>query len=262
MRNSYDASLFARLEDGTGYDNTNSSEILNQYVNFMHHENTQTLADAIVAESIQMRGMSLYYIPRQFVKPDLLFGEDLQSKFDKAWKFAGYLDTFDAYQGDGSIFSKFGMTVNDEITISINPNLFKHQCNGTEPIAGDLIYFPLDNSLFEITWVQPYDPFYQVGQNAIRKITASKYIYSGEELKPELQRNEGINIPEFSELDLQPIHNIDGLTDISDIPYAESDEINAEAAEYVKPYFVQNGRGLEAPPKAKQDSFDDSFFDE
>ena len=64
----YDARLFARLEDGTGYDNTNATEILNPYVNFMHHENTQTLADAIVAESIQMRGMSLYYIPRQFVR--------------------------------------------------------------------------------------------------------------------------------------------------------------------------------------------------
>ena len=117
----------------------------------------------------------------------------------------------------------------------------------------------MDNSLFEINWVQPYDPFYQLGQNVQRKITAQKYIYSGEQLQPELQRNEGINIPEFSELDLEPIKNIDALADISDVQYAESDAINKEAAEYVHPYYVNNGRGLESPPKA--DSFDDGFFE-
>ncbi|UYM28821.1 neck protein [Serratia phage vB_SspM_LC53] len=255
----YDKSLFAKLENRSGYSKTNEQEILNPFVNFHHYENTQTLADVLVAESIQMRGIELYYIPREFVKPDMIFGEDLQSKFTKAWKFAGYLDSFDGYSGDNTFFSKFGMSVNDEVNISINPGLFKHQCNGTEPISGDLIYFPMDNSLFEINWVQPYDPFYQVGQNSIRKITAQKFVYSGEQLQPELQRNDRINIPEFSELDLEPVHNIDGLADINDDQYAESNQFNAEAAEFVEPYTVINGRGLEAPPKSE--AFDDDFFD-
>lgn len=256
----YNSSLFAKLENRSGYSKTNDEEILNPFVNFNHYENVQTLADVLVAESIQMRGIELYYIPREFVDPDLIFGEDVQSKFTKAWKFAGYLDSFDGYSGENTFFSKFGMSVNDEVNISINPGLFKHQCHGTEPIAGDLIYFPMDNSLFEINWVQPYDPFYQVGQNAIRKITAQKFIYSGEELKPELQRNQGINIPEFSELDLEPVHNIDGLADINDVQYAESDQFNKEASKYVEPWTVINGRGLESPPK-NDEAFDDSFFD-
>lgn len=254
----FDSSLFAKLENNTGYANTNETEIMNPFVNFYRHENTQTLADALVAESIQMRGIELYYIPREYVKPDQLFGEDLQNKFTKAWKFAGYLDSFEGYSGDNTYFSKFGMMVNDEVTITINPNLFKHQCNGTEPASGDLIYFPMDNSLFEINWVQPYDPFYQVGTNVQRRITATKFIYNGEELRPELQRNEGINIPEFSELDLMPVKNIDGLADISDIQYEEVNEINAEASEFVHPYVVINGRGEDAPPTA----FDDAFLDD
>lgn len=249
----FDSSLFAKLENNTGYNNTNETEILNPYVNWNHYANVQTLADSIVAESVQMRGIELYYIPRQYVKPDIIFGEDPQSKFDKAWKFAGYLNSFDGYSGDNSYFSKFGMMVNDEVEITINPNLFKHQVDNKEPQVGDLIYFPMDNSLFEINWVQPYDPFYQVGQNAMRKITATKFVYSGEELRPELQRNEGINIPEFSELDLQPIHNIDGLADVNDVQYAESMAFNSEAAEYVEPFVVINGRGKSSPPSPFDD---------
>lgn len=254
----YDSSLFAQLENKTGYSETNESQILNPFVNFNKYQNSQTLADVLVAESIQMRGIELYYIPREFVKPDMLFGEDLQSKFTKAWKFAGYLNTFDGYEGANTFFSKFGMQVNDEVTFTINPRLFKHQTAGTEPISGDLVYFPMDNSLFEITWVEPYDPFYQVGQNAMRKVTAQKYIYSGEEIQPELQRNEGIYIPELSELDLAPVKNLDGLADINDPQYAESDEINAEASKFVQPYVVTNGRGAETPSKS---TFDDSFFE-
>jgi hypothetical protein len=255
----FDSRLFAKLEDYRGYNKTNETEILNPYVNFYNHRNSQTLADALSAEAIQMRGIEFYFLPREYNNPDLLFGEDPSSKFTKAWKFAAYLDSFDGYSGDNTFFSKFGMMVNDEVNLTINPNLFKHQTNNSEPKAGDLIYFPMDNSLFEINWVQPYDPFYQLGQNVQRKITAQKYIYSGEQLQPELQRNEGIIIPEFSELDLEPIKNIDSLADISDVQYAESNEINKEAAEYVHPYYVNNGRGLESPPKA--DSFDDGFFE-
>ncbi|ASD52075.1 head closure Hc2 [Pseudomonas phage PspYZU05] len=256
----YNSSLFARLENNTGYSKTNESEILNPYVNFHEYANAHTLADSLIAESIQMRGVRCYFIPREFVKPDMLFGEDLQNKFTKAWAFAAYLDSFEGYSGSNSFFSKFGMQVNDEITLSINPGLFKHQTNGTEPKEGDLIYFQMDNSLFEITWVEPYNPFYQVGQNGIRKITAQKFIYSGEEIKPELQVNDGIHIPEFFGLELDPVNNLDGLSDIDITPYAETDEINSESDEFIKAFDVVNaGASLDDPRGVAKDEnpFDD-----
>jgi hypothetical protein len=250
--------LFAKLEDRSGYELTNKANILNPHVNFNNHFNTQSLADTLVAEAIQMRGVECYYIPREYVKPDQLFGEDLQNKFTKAWMFAAYVNSFEGYEGANSFFSKFGMQVSDEITLSINPGLFKHQTDGSEPREGDLIYFKMDNSLFEINWVEPYDPFYQVGRNATRKITAGKFIYSGEELKPELQRNEGIQIPEFSELDLEPIKNLDGLADINEEQYQEVNQINDEAKEFVQEYVVVNGRGINDPEKTSP--FDDEFM--
>lgn len=259
-------SLFAKLENNTGYSRTNVEEVLNPYVNFHDHFNTQALYDTLVAESIQMRGVKCYYVPREYVKPDFVFGEDLQSKFTKAWQFAAYINSFEGYEGANTFYSKFGMQVNDEITFSVNPGLFKHQVNGQEPKEGDLIFFPMDNSLFEITWVEPYDPFYQVGRNAIRKITAEKFIYSGEQITPKLQRNEGINIPEFSELDLDPVHELDGLSDISEVPYQEVDQINTEADEYVKEFVVINGEGnpkvpdRNRPPASHTSPFDDDFM--
>lgn len=253
----YDKNLFAKLENRTGYSQTNETEILNPYVNFNHYKNSQILADVLVAESIQMRGVECYYVPREYVSPDLVFGEDLKNKFTKAWKFAAYLNSFEGYEGAKSFFSNFGMQVQDEVTLSINPNLFKHQVNGKEPKEGDLIYFPMDNSLFEINWVEPYDPFYQLGQNTIRKITAGKFIYSGEEINPVLQKNEGINIQEFSELELNPVRNLNGIHDINIDQYAEVDQINSEAKEYVEPYVVVNNRGksFESSP------FDNDFMD-
>ena len=240
----FDSTLFAKLENGSGYDKTNETDILNPYVNFHKYANAHTLQDALVAESIQMRGVECYYLPREYVNPDQLFGEDVQSKFNKSWKFAAYLDSFEGYSGGNTFFSKFGMQVNDEVTIAINPNLFKYQTNGTEPKPGDLFYFAMDNSLFEINWVEQYNPFYQVGNNAIRKITAQKFIYSGEEIKPVLQRNEDIYIPEFDELELDPVVALNDRHDIKMDQYIESDEINKEGKDIIEPYVVVNNRGI------------------
>lgn len=232
--------MFAKLSNGYGYNRTREKNILNPYVAFNTYSPSQALHDSIVAEAIQMRGVECFYIEREFVNLDLILGEDPNSKFEKAWKFAAYLNSFEQYEGQQDFFSKFGFQSNDEITLSINPNLFKHQVNGKEPKIGDLIYFKLDNSLFEITWVQPYDPFYQVGKNCIRKITAQKFIYSGEEIKPVLQDKPGFE-DTFNQLDLEPVSNLDGRADIDINEYSEDAQVQKEASAFVDPFDVING---------------------
>ena len=172
-------------------------------------------------------------MPREYADIDRIFGEDV-SRFNKAWKFAGYLESFDSYSGQNSFFSKFDLQSNDEITIVINPDLFKYQCDKKEPVSGDLIYFILDNSLFEITWVEPYTPFYQNGVNVQRRILAQKFIYSNEELQPVLQTHEHIDIPEFSELELEPLKSLDGIVDTDENQFADTDAFNNEADEFMK----------------------------
>lgn len=239
----FNSQLFARLESEKGYEKTRKTEILNPYVNFMKHENTQSLVDSLNAEAIQMRGVEMYYIPREFVNLDMLFGEDLQSKFNKAWKFACYINSYDGYEGSGNFFSNFGYQSNDELTFSINPNLFKYQVNGQNPKSGDLIYIPMSNDLFEINYVEPYVPFYQVGKNALQKIIAEKFVYSGEEIRPEVMRNENIAVDDFAEVELEPVNNLDFMTDINLDEYQEDKQIRKEAEDFVVPFDPINGVG-------------------
>lgn len=240
-----DKSLFATLENRGGYAKTNEKNILNPYVQFNKHHGTQALHDTLVAESIQMRGVEFYYLEREFTNLDLLFGEDPNSRFEKAWKFAAWLNSFESYEGQQSFFSKFGHVQNDEIRISINPGLFKYQVNGKEPKLGDLIYMPMDNSLFEITWVEPYTPFYQAGKNPIRVIVAQKFIYSGEKVRPEIQVKPEIDDP-YNGLDLDPILNLDGFIDQKTDQFAENIQNQEEASKFVDPFDTVNMNPFES----------------
>ncbi|UQJ95507.1 head completion [Klebsiella phage CPRSB] len=82
------------------------------------------------------------------------WAKNRESKFTKSWKIAAYIDSYANYEGQRDFYSKFGMMSNDEMTLVINPRLFAHQTDGGIPVLGDLIYFPMDNSLFEITWIE------------------------------------------------------------------------------------------------------------
>lgn len=240
-----DNNLFARLENREGYAKTNQKAVLNPYVNFHKHTNTQTLQDVLVAESIQMRGVEAYYLRRELVNLDLFFGEDTESRFNKAYKIAIYINSFENYDGQREFFSKFQMQVNDELDFSINPHLFQHQTDGKDPIEGDLLYFPMDNSLFELVWVEPRDPFYQVGQNAIRRINAQKFVYSGEEIKPELQKTNVDFDFDASDLELEPVRRLDGKADITNIDYEEDQSVHDQVEEFAEDFVVVNGRGVE-----------------
>ena len=239
----FDNSLFAKLEDGSGYGNTHDEKILNPHVNFYHHDNTQAFARYLISEAVQMRGVEVFYLRREFVKLDKIFGEDMQSKFNNAYRVAMYLESFEGYEGQRVYFSKFGVSVNDEAQFTISPELFKHQCDGEKAREGDLIYFPMNNALFEITWVEPNNPFYQNGQESQYKITAQKFLYSGEELKPEFK-------PEDYMFDdqLSPIRNLDQRIDTSIIEFDEDNEVSMEADDFVEEFDVLIGVGT---PKAE-----------
>ena len=170
--------MFAKLENQKDYiQSTNKDYFLNPYFNNHNHDGQQTLQDILVQESIQSRGIELVYLERDQANLDLLYGEDPQNEFNNAKKFVAYLESFDGYQGQNEFFQKFGMSVNDEITLQINPNLFNQQ-TGIFPKEGDLLYFPMDKALSEITWCTPRDSFYQNGILQIQKIQAQKFVYS------------------------------------------------------------------------------------
>lgn len=257
----FDQNLFARLENGDGYeDNTKKKDILNPYVNNYNYEYGQAFARNLMSEAVQMKGIEVFYIRRELVKLDLLFGEDMQSKFNNAFRVAMYLDSFEGYSGRQEFFSKFGMTVNDEVEFTISPELFNIQGDGNKAREGDLIYFPMNNAIFEITWVEPNNPFYQLGQEISYKITAQKFIYSGEEIQPEFNPADFV-----MDSQLDPVRKLDKRVDVAIDEFEEDDFISDEADDFVEEFDVIIGTGSPVAtkpyepfvdPLAKKDPFE------
>jgi len=156
---------------------------------FNHAVSTeQHLYEDLVVESLRIYGHETYYLPREVIQEDSILGEDVQSTFGDAYSVEMYLENTDAFEGEGDLFSKFGVQVKDQATfvislrtwerfISLDSNL----ATSLRPNEGDLIYFPMSGSIFEIKFVEHENPFYQVGKLFVFKMQCELYEYSGED---------------------------------------------------------------------------------
>ena len=155
----------------------------------------------------------------------------MQNTFTNGYKFVGYLENFEDYGGNRDQFSKFGLIVNDEIEIIVEPELFKHQVDGAAPAEGDLIYFPIGNALFEVVWNEDELPFYSLGIRTEYKIKAQKFIYSGETMNV---TNQG-TIDTVDTTPFDEINELDDRVDIKEPEYRESDDIQTKSDAIVTP---------------------------
>ena len=141
----------------------------NHYFNhFGTNTPEQRLVENIVIESIKSFGIDVHYMPRTEVNTDSIYGEDRISKFEDARMVEVYIKSIDGFEGDGTFVSNFGLEVRDQITFTLSRRRFLELNFETgnrdkEPLEGDLIFFPLSDSLFEIKHVQDTNVFYQMG---------------------------------------------------------------------------------------------------
>ncbi|WVX87464.1 head closure Hc2 [Vibrio phage EniLVp02] len=221
MANSYNElndNLFARLESGGGYPDTFDNETLNPFVNFNGHKPTQNLFGSLVAEMTQQRGVRMVYIRRTMDKIDLVFGEDPLSRFTEHFPCSVYVESAEGWEGNQDQYNSFGYYVNDDIHMIVNPDLFARQGDGEQPREGDLLYLPMANSLFELKWVEREQPWYPGGALPQRKMRATKFIYSGEEIN--LRRDDRSNIDNFADLftiDTQGNTEIDRINAVTEL---------------------------------------------
>ena len=156
---------------------------------FNHAVSTeQHLYEDLVVESLRFYGHETYYLPRQIIEEDNILGEDVQSTFGDAYSVEMYLENTEGFEGEGDLMSKFGVQVRDQATfiislrswerfISLDSNL----ATSMRPNEGDLLYFPLSGSMFEIKFVEHENPFYQVGKLFVFKLQCELFEYSGED---------------------------------------------------------------------------------
>jgi hypothetical protein len=118
----------------------------------------QLLVEDLVIEALQMYGMDVYYMPRSNeAEDDYLYGDSQLKEYKKAYSLEMYLENVTGMDGEGDFISKFGLEIRDEITLLVSRRRFKYTtraANLIRPREGDLIYVPLVQNFFEITFVE------------------------------------------------------------------------------------------------------------
>lgn len=163
----------------------------------------QGLIEDTVVEMIKLYGVDIYYLPREFVREDDIFGEDILTRFPNALRVEAYVENVEGFGGIGEFFSKFGVEIDDQITFmiarrrweeirreciltedgyplylesadNVNPGVPNHLkleggdgydwSSRSRPYEGDLLFFPMVGRLFEITFVEHEQMFYPLGR--------------------------------------------------------------------------------------------------
>lgn len=187
----------------------------------------QSELDKLFIESIQFGGQDFYYIPRTLVKEDFLFGEDVLSKFEEYYTIEMAIINVTGYDGDKEFVSKFGFEMRDSATLEMSKTRW-HEESGSElpPKEGDLIYYPVAKSLFEIKFTDYDNPFYQHDKLYAYFLTVEKYDHTQNTIDTGVEEIDEI----MERLDVAEDDILDPFADNDAIEEAEDDIQDASEA--------------------------------
>lgn len=148
----------------------------------------QELYENIVIESLQMYGQDVYYLPRDVVTRDLVLGDEVEARFNSAYRLEMYIENTDGFDGEGDLFTKFGVEIRDQASFIVARRRwtdtvlrYENEITGERPREGDLIFLPMSRSLFEITHVEHEQPFYQLRNLPTYKLRCELFEWSDED---------------------------------------------------------------------------------
>ena len=152
---------------------------------FGNYKNEQRLLNDLTIETIKAMGLDVYYVPREYLKLDRLFGEDVLSKFTIAYPIEVYQQDVMRFGGQRDVINKFGIDITDRMTFLMSITRFNEEIRSKQPEIikpreGDLIFFPSSSHLFEINFVEDEEPFYQHGGLTTFTLSCELLTYSNE----------------------------------------------------------------------------------
>lgn len=144
----------------------------------------QTLIEDLVIESIRIYGIDTWYIIRDRQNHDDILNEDDLPVFTEAYQAEMYVKNVDGFEGEGDFLSKFGLQIRDSMTMTLAIRVFDQEIGFnttlTRPREGDLLYFPLNNKMFEIMHVEHEAIFYQMGSLQTYDLRCELFEFSNE----------------------------------------------------------------------------------
>jgi hypothetical protein len=109
----------------------------------------------LVVEAMQIHGMDVFYLARTSRDVvDGLYGEDPLKEYRIAYAIEMYMENVTGMDGEGDFISKFGLEIRDEVTMLVSRRRFASTATIPRPREGDLVYIPLVQNFFEITFVE------------------------------------------------------------------------------------------------------------
>lgn len=149
----------------------------------------QLLYEDLIVEAMKIYGHDMYYMPRDLVNVDSVFKEDPVSKFNSSYRVEMYVENMDGFDGEGDLFSKFGIEIRDAVTLILSKRRWEqtvkrydNEITSDRPNEGDLVYTPFSNKLFQIMHVEHEQPFYQLNNLPVYKIRAELFEYNDEDI--------------------------------------------------------------------------------
>ena len=149
----------------------------------------QNLYEDLIIESIKIYGQDLYYMPRDLVNVDAVFREDPESRFNSNYLLEMYVDNIDGFDGEGDLFTKFGVEIRDQVTFTLSKRRWEqtvmrydNEITGTRPFEGDLVFAPFSKKLFQIMHVEHEQPFYQLNNLPVFKLQCELFEYNDEDI--------------------------------------------------------------------------------
>lgn len=154
---------------------------------FKDYSGEQRLLNDLTIETIQAMGRDFIYLPREYLNIDMIFGEDPKSSFKNGYSLEMYVLETLKFGGNRDIITKFGIAITDRLTMQFAKTRFFDEVTSKQseiirPREGDLIYYPLSGSIFEINFVEDEQPFYQFGTLTTFTVTCELFTYSHEEM--------------------------------------------------------------------------------
>ena len=157
----------------------------NTFFNNYAQVQEQSLIDDLVIESIKQYGVDVIYMSRAIKGRDKIFNEDDFPEYNEVFGFEVYVKNMEGFEGEGDFLSKFGLEIRDTLTLTVANRTFERYVTRevvelTRPREGDLVYFPLNEKIFEIKYVEHESIFYQMGQTQVFDIQCELIEYANQ----------------------------------------------------------------------------------
>ena len=91
----------------------------NKYFNNFAYAREQDLVEDLTIEAIKIYGHNVKYLPKTISGIDHLFGEDKLLKYETAADVEMYVKNIEGFEGEGEFMSKFGVQLNDQLTLTV-----------------------------------------------------------------------------------------------------------------------------------------------